>query len=80
MAAPKKSDISTATPIGGLDVKSVELKSPEDEQEKALRLHKERLNFYVKEMGGDNRGLLAGQLQAREAAPSRAQWKPFCRA
>ena len=48
---PKKADVSKTLPVGDLEVKSIELKPPEDEQEKALRLHKERLNFYFKDLG-----------------------------
>ena len=51
MATPVKKDIFKAIPTDGLEVKTIELKSPEDEQEKALRLQKERWNFFVKEMG-----------------------------
>jgi hypothetical protein len=29
----------------------VQIKTPKDKQEKELRLHKERLNFYVKDLG-----------------------------
>ncbi len=49
--APKKVDVSTVPSIKDLEVKSIELKPPEDEQEKTLRLHKERLSFYFKELG-----------------------------
>ena len=49
--APKKVDVSTVLSIKDLEVKSIELKLPEDEQEKTLRLHKERLSFYFKELG-----------------------------
>jgi hypothetical protein len=51
MAAPSKKEISQAIPTDGLEVKTIELKRPEDEQEKALRLHKEKVSFYVKEVG-----------------------------
>jgi len=40
-SAPKKVDVSTALPIGDLEVKNLELKRPEDEQDKALRIEKE---------------------------------------
>jgi len=43
--------VSTVPSIKDLEVKSIELKPPEDEQEKTLRLHKERLSFYFKELG-----------------------------
>jgi hypothetical protein len=46
----KKADVSKSFPIGDLVVKSIEFKLPEDEQEKALRLHKERWTFYVKDL------------------------------
>jgi len=49
--APKKVDVSTVPSIKDLEVKSIELKPPEDEQEKTLRLHKERLSFYFKDLG-----------------------------
>jgi hypothetical protein len=48
--APKKVDVSTVPSIKDLEVKSIELKPPEDEQEKALRLHKERISFYIKDV------------------------------
>ena len=48
--APKKVDVSTVPLIKGLEVKSIELKPPEDEQEKTLRLHKERISFYIKDV------------------------------
>jgi hypothetical protein len=47
----KKADVSKSFLIGDLEVKSIEFKLPEDEQDKALRLHKERLNFYFKDLG-----------------------------
>jgi hypothetical protein len=48
--APKKVDVSTVPSIKDLEVKSIELKPPEDEQEKSLRLHKERISFYIKDV------------------------------
>jgi hypothetical protein len=49
--APKKADVFKTLPMEGLEVEKVEYKRPEDEQEKALRLHKERVSFYIKEVG-----------------------------
>jgi hypothetical protein len=50
-SAPKKTDVSKFLPaMEGLEVEKLEYKRPEDEQEKALRLHKERVGFYVKEV------------------------------
>ncbi len=46
----KKADVSKSLPVGDLEVKSIEFKLPEDEQEKALRLHKERISFYIKDV------------------------------
>jgi hypothetical protein len=51
-ATPKKADVGEAIPgLGSLPLEKVEYKRLEDEQEKALRLHKDRLNFYIKELG-----------------------------
>ena len=50
--APKKVDVSKAIPgLEHLPLEKVEYKRPEDEQEKALRLHKERIGFYLKDVG-----------------------------
>jgi hypothetical protein len=48
-ASPRKTDVSKA--IDSLEVRNIELKPPEDEQEKALRLHKEKVSFYIKDLG-----------------------------
>ena len=49
---PKQADVSKAIPgLEDLPLEKVEYKRPEDEQDKALRLHKERLNFYFKDLG-----------------------------
>ena len=51
-STPKKVDVSKAIPgLESLPLEKVEYKRPEDEQEKALRLHKERLGFYIKDVG-----------------------------
>jgi len=47
----KKADVSKSFPIGDMEVKSIEFKLPEDEQDKALRIEKERVGFYFKELG-----------------------------
>ena len=50
-STPREADVPNAVPsLEGLQAEKVELKRPEDEQEKSLRLHKERLSFYVKEI------------------------------
>ncbi len=48
---PRKVDLPTSITVPGMRLGSVELIRIEDEQEKALRLHKERLTFYFKEIG-----------------------------
>ncbi len=46
--ATKKADASKAFPgLEDLPLSKVEYKLPEDEQEKKLRLHKERWSFYL---------------------------------
>jgi len=50
-SAPKKANVGAVLPIADLEVKNLELKRPEDEQDKSLRLHKEWLSFYVKDLG-----------------------------
>src|SRR6266436_403161 len=51
-ATPKKADVGEAIPgLGSLPLEKVEYKHLEDEQEKQLRLHKERVSFYVKDLG-----------------------------
>ncbi|MGO9597089.1 MAG: hypothetical protein ACLP7Q_03615 [Isosphaeraceae bacterium] len=46
-----KAEVPKAVPsLEGMQAEKVELKHPEDEQEKKLRLHKERWSFYVKEL------------------------------
>jgi len=50
-STPKKVDVSKAIPgLETLPLEKVEYKRPEDEQEKALRLHKERISFYIKDV------------------------------
>jgi hypothetical protein len=49
-SAPKKVDVPKSIPLEGMQVSSVEFKPIEDQHEKALRLHKERVSFYVKEI------------------------------
>jgi len=49
---PKEADVSNALPgLQELQLKTIEYQRPEDEQDKALRLHKERLSFYFKDLG-----------------------------
>ena len=51
-SAPKQADVSKAIPgLEDLPLEKVEYKRPEVEQVKALRLHKERLFFYFKDLG-----------------------------
>src|SRR4051812_9892028 len=52
MAAPSKKEVSQAIPgLGDMTLDKAEYKRPEDEQDKKLRLHKERVSFYVKDVG-----------------------------
>jgi hypothetical protein len=44
-SAPKKVDVPKSIPLEGMQVSSVEFKPIEDQHEKALRLHKERVSF-----------------------------------
>jgi len=46
----KKVDVSTSPLFEGMRLSNVELKPIEDEQERALRLHKEKYSFYFKDM------------------------------
>ena len=49
-SAPKKVDISKAIPgLEGLPLEKVEYKRVEDEQEKALRLEKERVSEFLRQ-------------------------------
>jgi hypothetical protein len=48
--APKKLDVSAAITSGDLKVERIELKPPEDEQEKALRLKREHVLFYARDL------------------------------
>jgi len=49
---PKQADVSKAIPgLEDLPLEKVEYKRPEDEQDKALRIEKERVGFYFKELG-----------------------------
>ena len=50
---PRDVDVPSAAPFAprGMQYVSAELRPIEDKQEKALRLHKERVTFYVKEIG-----------------------------
>jgi hypothetical protein len=45
----KTTDFSKLLNQGDLDV-NVQLKTPEDDQEKALRLHKDQFSFYAKDL------------------------------
>jgi hypothetical protein len=47
---PKEISIPDAPTVAGMKAKKVEYEAIEDEQEKELRLHKERWTFYVKEL------------------------------
>jgi hypothetical protein len=48
---PRKADLPTSYSIPGMRVGNIQFERVEDEQEKVQRLHKERLGFYVKEIG-----------------------------
>jgi hypothetical protein len=47
----KDIEIPPSLSVPGMQVAGVEFKPREDEQEKALRLHKERITFYFKDIG-----------------------------
>jgi len=47
---PRKVNPPASVSVPGMRLASVELKPIEDEQETALRLHKERLTFYFKDI------------------------------
>lgn len=49
-AKPKQLNVLGTQLAAGMKVKKAELEAHEDEQEKGLRLHKERLTFYFKEL------------------------------
>jgi hypothetical protein len=49
-AKPKDVDVSASLPVPGMKPTRLEYQAIEDEQEKALRLHKERYAFYAKEL------------------------------
>jgi hypothetical protein len=44
---PRKAEIAAPVSVLGLELKTLEYKPIEDEREKAQRLRKEMLNFYV---------------------------------
>jgi hypothetical protein len=47
---PRKAEIAAPLSVPGMELKALEYKAVEDPQEKAIRLRKEMLNFYVKEL------------------------------
>lgn len=47
---PRRAQIPTPFVVPGMEAKTLEFRSIEDEQEKAQRLRKEMLNFYVKDV------------------------------
>ncbi len=47
---PKEVSVLASSPVAGMKATKLEYQAVEDEQEKALRLHKERINFYLKEV------------------------------
>jgi hypothetical protein len=48
---PRKTNVEAPVSVPGMQIRNIEFKPIEDEQEKTLRLHKERVGFYVKEIG-----------------------------
>jgi hypothetical protein len=48
---PKDIEVPPSLHVPGMRAVNLELKPVEDEQEKELRLHKERYNFWIKEVG-----------------------------
>ncbi len=48
---PRKVNVPSSVTVSGMRLSSVELKPIEDPQEKSLRLKKELLSFYFKEIG-----------------------------
>jgi hypothetical protein len=48
---PRKTNIDAPVSVSGMKIRSIEFEPIEDEQERVLRLHKERLGFYFKEIG-----------------------------
>jgi hypothetical protein len=47
---PKEVNVPASSPVAGMKATKLEYQAVEDDQEKALRLHKDRLSFYVKEL------------------------------
>jgi hypothetical protein len=47
---PRKAEIAAPVSVLGMELKSLEYKAIEDEREKAQRLRKEMVNFYVKDV------------------------------
>jgi hypothetical protein len=50
-AKQKEADVHAALPLVGMKLTKAELTAEEDAQDKALRRHKDRLGFYVKDVG-----------------------------
>ncbi|MHB1560302.1 MAG: hypothetical protein ACYC61_22860 [Isosphaeraceae bacterium] len=48
---PRQVSVPSSISVQGMRVSGIELKPNEDKDEKALRLHKERLTFYFKDIG-----------------------------
>jgi hypothetical protein len=47
---PKEVNVPASPVVAGMKATKLEYQALEDDQEKALRLHKERWTFYVKEL------------------------------
>jgi hypothetical protein len=47
---PKEVNVPASSPVAGMKATKLEYQAVEDDQEKALRLHKDRVTFYVKEV------------------------------
>lgn len=47
---PRKAEIASPVAVKGMELRTLEYRPVEDEQEKAQRLRKEMLEFYVKDL------------------------------
>lgn len=47
---PKEVNVPASLPVTGMKATKIEYQAEEDEQEKALRLHKDRFSFYAKDL------------------------------
>lgn len=47
---PRQASVPASSPVAGMKATKLEYQAVEDDQEKALRVHKERITFYLKEV------------------------------